>query len=69
MDQELDICKKVHEKAIYKMRVCHDPEEKIQQAFLHSKLTLHCKKYEVLKQVAYVNYNLSEFKELSPILG
>ena len=65
MDQELDICNRVYEIATYNMRrVCHPSKPPYIQIRLFT-----AKENEDLKQVAYVNYTLNEFKELSQILG
>ena len=71
MDQELDICNRVYEIATYNMRrVCVTIKKYnvskppyIQIRFFTAK------EDQDLKQVAYVNYTLNEFKELSQILG
>ena len=71
MDLELDNCNRVYEIATYNMRrVCVTIKK-------YSFNKPHCiqirlftaKQNEAMKQVAYVNYTLNEFKELSQILG
>ena len=49
--------------------MCHNQEVQCEQATLHSDSTLTAKENEAMEQVAYVNYTLNEFKELSQILG
>ena len=68
MDQELDICKSVYEIATYNMwSMC----VKSKRTMLTSLPTLifDSSLQKRMKQVAYVNYTLNEFKELSQILG
>ena len=74
MEQELAICHAVFDVATYKKRrVCvtikkysvnKPPYIKIRRRTLFT-----AKENEVLKQFAYVNYTLNEFKELAKILG
>ena len=71
MDQELDICNRVYEIATYNTRrVCitikkyHVGKPPYIQIRLFT-----AKENEAMKQVAYVNYTLNEFSELSQILG
>ena len=71
MDQELANCNKKYDIAIYKKRqVC--ATIKIYKAnkppYIQIRL-FTAKKNEAIKQVAYVNYTLNEFKELSQVLG
>ena len=71
MDQELDICNRVYEIATYNMRrVCVRIKKYnvSNPPFIQIRL-FTAKENEDLKQVAYVNYILNEFKELSQILG
>ena len=70
-DQELDICNRVYEIATYNMRrvyvtikkynVNKPPYIQIRQ--------FTAKENEAMKQVAYVNYTLNKFIELSQVLG
>ena len=71
MDQELANCNKVYDIATYNRRqVCvtikryniNKPPDIQNRLFT-------AKENEAMKQVAYVNYTLNEFKELSQILG
>ena len=66
MDQELGISKRNKNNIQHEEGVRHNQELQCDQAALHSDSTLPCKKEnETLKQAAYVNYTLNEFKELS----
>ena len=71
MDQELDICNRVYEIATYNMRrVCVTIKKYNVSKLPYIQIRLFtAKENEDLKQVAYVNYTLNEFKELSQILG
>ena len=71
MDQELDICNRVREIATYNMRrVCVTIKKYNVSKPPYIQIRLFtAKENEDLKQVAYVNYTLNEFKELSQILG
>ena len=71
MDQELDICNRVYEIAIYNMRrVCVTIKKYSVNKPPYIQIRLFtAKENEAMKQVAYVNYTLNEFKELSQILG
>ena len=71
MDQELDISNRVYEIATYNMRrVCVTIKmyNVSKPPYIQIRL-FTAKENEDLKQVAYVNYTLNEFKELSQILG
>ena len=71
MDQELDIYNRVHEIATYNMRrVCVTIKNYNvnKPPYVQIRLFL-AKENEAMKQVAYVNYTLNEFKELSQLLG
>ena len=70
MDQELDICNRVYEIATYNMRrVCVTIKKYNVSKPPDIQIRLFtAKENEDLKQVAYVNYTLNEFKELSQIL-
>ena len=71
MDQELDICNRVYETETYNMRrVCVTIKKYIMSKppYIHIRL-FTAKVNEAMKQVAYVNYTLNVFKELSKILG
>ena len=48
--------------------MCHNQELQCEKAASHSNSTLHCKENEAMKQVAYVNYTMNDFQELSEIL-
>ena len=67
MDQELDICNRVYEIATYYMRrVCVKIKKNNVNKPPYIQIRLFtAKENEDLKQVAYVNYTLNEFKELS----
>ena len=71
MDQELDICNRVYEIATYIMRrVCVSIKKYSVNNSPYNQIPLFtAKKNEAMKQVAYVNYSLNEFKELSQMLG
>ena len=71
MDQELEICNRVYEKATYNMRRVWVTIKKYsvnKQPYIQIRL-FTVKENEAMKQVAYVNYTLNEFKELSQCLG
>ena len=66
-----DICSRVYEMAIYNMRRVCDTIKKYnvkKSPYIWIRLYT-AKKNEELKQDAYVNYTLNEFKKLSKILG
>ena len=69
MDQELDICNRVCEIATYNM-VCVTIKKYnvYKPPYIQIRL-FFAKEKEAMKQVAYVNYTLKEFKELSQFLG
>ena len=71
MDQELDICDRVNEIATYKTRrVCVTIKKYSVSKPPYIQIRLFtAKENEAMKQVAYVNYTLNEFKELSQNLG
>ena len=71
MDQELEICNRVYEIATYNMRrVCVTIKKYSVIKPPYNQIRLFtAKENESMKQVAYVNYTLNEFKELSQILG
>ena len=71
MDQELEICNRVYEIATYNMRrVCVTIKKYSMNKPPYIQIRLFtAKENEAMKQVAYVNYTLNEFKELSQILG
>ena len=71
IDQELNICNRVHEIATYNMRrLCVTIKKKIVNKPPYNQIRLFtAKENEDMKQAAYVNYTLHEFKELSQILG
>ena len=71
MDQELDICNRVYKIATYNMRrVCVTIKKYNVGKPPYIQIRLFtAKENEAMKQVAYVNYILNEFKELSQILG
>ena len=71
MNQELDICNRLYETATYNMRrVCVTIKKYNVSKPPYIQIRLFtAKENEDLKQVAYVNYTLNEFKELSQILG
>ena len=71
MDQELANCTKVYEIATYNRRQLCDPIKKYnvnKPPYIQIRL-FTAKENEAMKQVAYVNYTLNKFKELSQILG
>ena len=49
--------------------MCHYQEIQCEQALYIQIRLFTAKKNEVLKQVAYVNYTLNNFKELALVLG
>ena len=67
MDQELEICNRVYEIATYNMRrVCVTIKTYSVNKPPYIQIRLFtAKENEAMKQVAYVNYTLNEFKELS----
>ena len=70
MDQELDICNRVYEIATYSMRRVWVTMKKYhvnKPPYVQARLFTG-KENEAMKQFAYVNYTLNEFKELSKIL-
>ena len=71
MDQELEICNRVYEIATYKTRrVCVTIKKYSVKKPPYIQIQLFtAKENEAMKQVAYVNYTLNEFKELSQTLG
>ena len=71
MDQELDICNRVYEIALYNMRkVCVTINKYNVNKPPYIQIRLFtAKENEVKKQVAYVNNTLNKFKELSQTLG
>ena len=71
MDQELDICKRVYEIALYNMmKVCVTINEYNVNKPPYIQIRLFtAKENEVNKQVAYVNNTLNKFKEMSQTLG
>ena len=71
MDQELDICNRLYEIATYNARrVCVTIKKYSVNKPPYIQIRLFtAKENEAMKQVAYVNYTLNEFKELSQILG
>ena len=71
MDQELDICTRVYKIAAYNMRrVCVTIKKYSVNTPPYLQVRLFtAKENEAMKQVAYVNYTLNEFKEISQILG
>ena len=71
IDQELDICNGVYEIATYNLRrlgVTITKYNVSKPPYIQIRL-FAAKENEDLKQVAYVNYTLNEFKKLSQILG
>ena len=69
MDQELDICNRVCEIATYNMVCVTIKKYNVNKPpYIQIRLFL-AKEIEAMKQVAYVNYTLNEFKELSQFLG
>ena len=71
MEQELANCHAVYDVAIYKKRrVCVTIKKYNVNKSPYIQIRLFtAKQNEVLKQVAYVNYTLNEFKELAQVLG
>ena len=71
MDQELANCNKKYDIAIYKKRqVCATIKIYKANKPLYIQIRLFtAKENEAIKQVAYVNYTLNEFKELSQVFG
>ena len=71
MDQELDICNRVYEIATYIMRrVCVKIKKYSVNNPPYNQIRLFtAKENEAMKQVAYVNYTLNKFKELSQIFA
>ena len=71
MDEELDICNRGYKIATYNMRrVCVTIKKYNVSKPPYIQIRLFtAKENEDLKQVAYINYTLNEFKELSQILG
>ena len=68
MDQELEICNRVYEIAPYNMRSTIKKYSVNKPPYIQIRF-FTAKENEAMKQVAYVNYTLNEFKELSQILG
>ena len=71
MDQELDICNRVYEIATYNLsRLCVTIKKYNVNKPPYIQIRIFtAKENKAMKQVAYVNYTLNEFKELSQILG
>ena len=71
MHQELDICNRVYEIATYNMRrMCVTIKKYNVRKPPYIQIRLFtAKENEDLRQVAFVNYTLNEFEELSQILG
>ena len=71
MDEELDICNRVYEIAIYFMSgVCVTIKKYTENKPPYIQIRLFtAKENDAMKQVGYVQYTLNEFKELSQILG
>ena len=71
MDQEPANCNKVYDIATYNRRqVCVTIKKYNVNKPPYIQIRLFtAKENEAMKQVAYVNYTLDEFKELSQILG
>ena len=71
MDQELANCNKVYDIATYNRRqVCVTIKNYNVNKPPYIQIRLFtAKENEAMKQVAYVNYTLNEFKELSQIWG
>ena len=69
-DRELDICDRVYEIAAYNMRSkCVTIKKYNMNKPPYIQIQLFTKKeIKAMKQVAYVNYTLNDFKELSQIL-
>ena len=71
MNQALDICNRVYEIATYNMRslcVTIKKHNVIKPPYIQIRI-FTAKENKARKQVAYVNFTLNEFKELSQILG
>ena len=70
MEQELANCHTVYDVATYKKRrVCVTIKKYSVNRPSYNQIELFtAKENEVLKQVAYVNYTLNEFKELAQVL-
>ena len=71
IDQELETCNRVYEIATYNMRRVYVTIKKNsvnKPPYIQIRL-FTAKENEAMKQDAYVNYTLNEFKELSQILG
>ena len=71
MEQELANCHSVYDIAAYKKRRVFVTIKKYsvnKPPYIQIRL-FTAKKNEVMKQVAYVNYKLNEFKELAQVLG
>ena len=71
MEQELANCHAVYDVVTYKKRrVCVTINKYSMNKPPYIQIRLFtAKENEVLKQVAYVNYTLNEFKELAQVLG
>ena len=71
MDQELANCNKVYDIATYNRRqVCVTIKKYNVNKPPYIQIRIfNAKKNEAMKQVAFVNYTLNEFKELSRVLG
>ena len=71
MEQELANCHAVYDVETYKKRkVCVTIKKYSVNKPLYIQIRLFtAKENQVLKQVAYVNYTLNEFKELAQVLG
>ena len=70
-DQELDNCNRVYEIATYNMRMVCVTIKKYhvnKPPYIQIRL-FTAKENEAMKQVAYANYTLNEFKELSQLVG
>ena len=68
-DQELANCNKVYDIATYNRRqVCVTIKKYNKSPYIQIRL-FTAKEIEAMKRVAYVNYSLNEFKELSQTLG
>ena len=71
MDQELANCNKVYDIATYNRRqVCVTIKKYNVNKPSYFQIRLFtAKENEAMKQVAYVNYTLNDFKDLSQVLG
>ena len=70
MDQEVEICNRVYEIARYNLRrVCVTIKKYMNNPLYNQIRLFTAKQNEEMKQVAYVNYTLKEFKKLSVNLG